>query len=194
MPNDFIKIVHLPPMRVLSFHSLGEHLGDPEDKAGREMFAWAKPRGLLDDPKKHQVFGFNNPDPPMNKEGGPEPNKPYGYEFWITVDEDFAAESDMNIKTVDGGMYAVITCRVESPAEIGRAWGSLIQWIQKSEKYTFHPNWKGLKSHYKNNHVEHGITGLENHLSLLAPPPKGKPWQCSERLIMDIYAPVIEKS
>lgn len=180
-------------MKVVSFHSMGEHLGDPEKKASTALVDWAKPRGLLDDSTAHQVFGFNNPDTPINEEGVPEPNKPYGYEFWITVGNDFKEEDDITVKTVEGGLYAVMTCRVEGPVDIGRTWGKLIKWIQRSEEYTFHPNLKGFKSHYDKKHLEHGVTGLENHLNRLEAPPKGKPWQTQQKLIMDIYVPVTEK-
>ena len=191
--SDFVKIVSLPPMKVVSFHSMGEFLGDPEEKASAKMIAWAKSKGLLNKPGKHQVFGFNNPDPPVTEEGIPEPNKRYGYEYWITVEEDFKTEENIDVKTVDGGSYAVLTCRVESPVDIGKTWGKLIRWIQESEKYDFHPNCRGLKSHYNKSHFEYGITGLEHHLNLLETPPKGKPWKTHEKLVMDIYVPIIEK-
>ena len=191
--SEFVKIVRLPPMKVVSFHSMGEFLGNPEEKAIAKMVAWAKPKGLLSNPTKHQIFGFNNPNPPIDEEGIPEPNKTYGYEFWITIGKNFKTEDDVDIKTVDGGSYAVMTCRVENPVDIGKTWGRLARWIQKSEKYDFHPNLKGLKSHYDKDHFEHGITGLENHLNLLEIPSKGKPWKLQEKFIMDIYVPIIER-
>ncbi|UCE28564.1 MAG: GyrI-like domain-containing protein [Candidatus Bathyarchaeota archaeon] len=191
--SDFVKIVSLPPMKVVSFHSMGEFLGDPEEKASTKMMAWAKSKGLLSNPREHQVFGFNNPDPPISEEGIPEPNKRYGYEYWITVEDDFKTEENIDVKTVDGGSYAVLTCRVESPVDIGKTWGKLIKWIQESEKYDFHPNCRGLKSRHSKSHFEYGITGLEHHLNLLESPPKGKPWKTPEKLVMDIYVPVIEK-
>jgi DNA gyrase inhibitor GyrI len=192
--NMFVKIIHLPPMKVVSFHSMGEFLGSPEEKAWAKMVAWAKPKGLLNSPREHQIFGFNNPDPPLSEEGIPEPNKSYGYEFWMTIGDDFKTEKDMDVKTVEGGSYAVMTCRVESPVDIGKTWEELVKWIQKSKKYGFHPNLKGLKSHYNKDHIEHGITGLENHINpWVETPPKGKPWKTAERLIIDIYVPVIEK-
>lgn len=194
MSDRFVKIVRLSPMKVVSFHSIGEYLGNPEEKAWAKMVAWAKPKGLLNSPAKHQVFGFNNPDPPLDEEGIPEAAKQYGYEFWITIGEDFETEEDVDVKTVGGGLYAVMTCRVESPVDIGKTWGELIKWIQESKEYSFHPNWKGLKVHYDKDHLEHGITGLENHINpWVQTPPKGKPWKTQEKLIIDIYAPIIKK-
>ena len=55
-----VRIVKLEPMRVASAHALGE---SPEHDAIEKLIAWAKPKGLLEDPEKHRVFGFNNPDP-----------------------------------------------------------------------------------------------------------------------------------
>jgi DNA gyrase inhibitor GyrI len=192
--SDFVKIVRLLPMRVVSFHAMGEFLGSPEEKASAKMVAWAKPRGMLNDPAKHMIFGFNNPDPPLDSEGIPEPNKKYGYEFWITVGDQFEKEDDADIKTVEGGLYAVMTCKVEGAVDIGKTWGRLFKWIKESESYDFHPNWKGLKSHHSTDHFEHGTTGLENHLNpWIETPPKGKPWKPKEKLIIDMYAPIIEK-
>jgi DNA gyrase inhibitor GyrI len=193
MPENFVKIVYLPAMRVASFHSMGEHLGDPEKRAFKKMTAWAKPKDLLDNPAKHQVFGFNNPDPPTTAEGAPDPNRPYGYEFWISIGSDEEIDDKIDIKTVEGGSYAVMTCRVGGPVDIGKTWGRLIKWIQESEEYTFHPKWKGLKTQYSKEHVEYGVTGLEHHLNPMNPPPKGKPWQTKEQLVIDIYAPIIKK-
>jgi hypothetical protein len=129
----------------------------------------------------------------MTEEGVPEPNKPYGYEYWITVGDGFEAEAGVSVKTVEGGLYAVMTCRVEGPVDIGKTWGKLIRWIQESAEYTFHPNWKGLKARYDKPHFERGVTGLENHLNILEPAPKGKPWQTTDKLVMDVYAPITEK-
>jgi DNA gyrase inhibitor GyrI len=193
MPENFIKIVLLPSMKVASFHSLGEHLGEPEKKAYSALIAWAKPKGFLDRPAEHQVFGFNNPDPPTTEEGLPDPNKPYGYEFWMSVGKNDEIEDEIDEKTVEGGLYAVITCKVGGPVDIGKTWGRLVEWIKNSEEYTFHPKWKGFKSHYDKKTFEYGVTGLEHHLNPMETPPKGKPWQTEEQLIIDIYAPVIRK-
>lgn len=192
--SEFVKIVQLPPMKVVSFHAMGEFLGNPEEKASTKMVAWAKPKGLLKDPSRHMIFGFNNPDPPLDADGILEPNSEYGYEFWITVGEKFEAEDDVDMKTVEGGLYAVMTCKVEGAVDIGKTWRKLIKWVQESEEYDFHPNWKGLKSRYDKSHVEHGITGLENLLNpWVETPSKGMPWKTKERLIIDMYAPVVEK-
>ena len=53
-----VRIVRLPPMLVACFRALSE---SPENEAWNKLRMWADPRGLLDDPERHPVYGFNNP-------------------------------------------------------------------------------------------------------------------------------------
>ena len=85
MSEPDVRIVNLEPMRVASFHAYGD---SPENEAGKKLIAWAKPKGLLDDPEKHRVFGFDNPSPTPGS-----PN--YGYEFWIVIDPDQEIEDEV---------------------------------------------------------------------------------------------------
>jgi DNA gyrase inhibitor GyrI/DNA-binding HxlR family transcriptional regulator len=121
-----VKIVKLEPMRVASFHAMGT---SPETVAAEKLIAWAKPRGLLADPKQHPVYGFNNPDP--SKQGDT-----YGYEFWIRVDPDFESD-EVEIKDFAGGLYAVAPClKIQEPwKEIPGTWKRLIEWV-KASKYS----------------------------------------------------------
>ena len=66
-----VRIVKLEPMTVASAYGFGK---EPEGIASRKLVAWAKPKGLFDDPAQHPTFGFNNPDP---SPGSPN----YGYEL-----------------------------------------------------------------------------------------------------------------
>ncbi len=92
-----LRIVKLEPMRVASARAFGEH---PESEAWEKLRAWAEPRGLLHDPERHPVFGFNAP--------GPSPGrKEYGYEFWIRVGPDASPEGPVEVKDVAGGRFAV---------------------------------------------------------------------------------------
>jgi len=180
MEDDIIKIVYLPPLRVASFHAMGKGIGDPETKAWKELKSWAKNRALFDDPTKHQVYGFNNPPPLHINEG-----KPYGYELWITIPKDLKVEKDIRTKNVDGGMFAVITCRMDEQS-IGPTWQKLFQWIQESEDYDYHPNWKPLHEPYDEDHIKHGIVGIEYI-------PDAPLTNKEEFFIMEIYGPVIQK-
>ena len=136
--TDKYRIIKLPPMRVISFHEMGIFLGDPETKAFSKLESWAKPKGMLKDSKNHQVYGFNNPNPKQDKEKGTfivNEDNPYGYEFWITVDEDFEVEKDQTVKEVVGGLFVVSRCTgVEA---LGEVWKDLYHWIKDSKKYSF---------------------------------------------------------
>ena len=121
--NDrILKIVKLPPMRIVSFHATNSTT--PEDDAGKMMWKWAHPKGLFDNPNIYQIFGFNNPDPEKN-------NPKYGYEFWISVPRDFEVEDDIVIKEFQGGLYAVMSCR--GVMNISPTWKKLVQAVKNSE-------------------------------------------------------------
>lgn len=135
--NDF-KIVTLPEMRVASFHAMGEVLGDPEPKAGAKLYDWANPKGLYDNPKLHRVFGFNNPDPKFDKdlrEFIVNKENPYGYEFWMTIPEDFEVEEEIPVKIIPEGLYVTKPCIGVS--DLGRVWRELVEWVKESTEYAF---------------------------------------------------------
>jgi DNA gyrase inhibitor GyrI len=122
MKTYSVQIVTLEAMRVASAWGFGEQ---PEDQAWRMMESWARPQGLLDDPVKARMFGFNNPSPSAGS-----PN--YGYEFCLTVGLEVQTEGDIRTKTLSGGKYAVVP--FEFPAEepgaaIGKAWKTLDSWV-----------------------------------------------------------------
>ncbi len=135
--NDF-KIVTLPEMRVVSFHAMGEFLGDPEPKAGAKMYKWANPLGLYDEPEKHRVFGFNNPDPKYDREKGQfivNKENPYGYEFWMTIPEDFEVDDEVTVKTIPEGLFVTKSCI--GIDDLGRVWQELGTWVKESKEYKF---------------------------------------------------------
>ena len=92
-----VQIVKLEPMRVASFYGFG---AGPENEARDKLVAWAEPKGMLENPDEHRIFGFDNPIP---SHGSPN----YGYEFWITVDPDVEPEGDIRIVDFFGGLYAI---------------------------------------------------------------------------------------
>lgn len=129
-----VRIVRLEPMRVVSFHTISK---SPEVDAWEIMSKWAKPKGLLDDPENHPLFGFNNPNPSKGK-------KEYGYEYWIKVNPLFETEDDIEVIDYKGGLFAVTKCdlRAELKSEFFKnegyleSWRKLCNWI-KSSKYDF---------------------------------------------------------
>jgi AraC family transcriptional regulator len=115
-------------MRVASVYGFGK---EPEGLAHDKLQAWAKPKGYLDNPEHHRVFGFNNPNP--------SPSSPnYGYELWITVDPTVEPEGDVRIMDFKGGLYAVTRCviRGDQYDVIGATWKKLGMWCEDS-KYQF---------------------------------------------------------
>ena len=124
MDNPDVRIVRLEPMRVASFLGYGP---SPEQEAFDKLYAWARPRGLLDDRAAHRLFGFDNPPPSAGS-----PN--YGYETWIVVDPDTPPEDGVRIVDVPGGLYAVTRCVVPKGFfdAIGRAWRKLVAWREDS--------------------------------------------------------------
>lgn len=172
-------------MKVISFHSWGEFIGDPETKTFEKLGEWIKKIDISIDPLKHQLFGFDNPVPQVDEKGEQfaSKEKPYGYEVWITIPDDFKIEGDLKIKMIKGGLYAVIS--IKSVMNIGIGWKSLFDWINNSDKYDFHPKWKGLPKFYDNDVIEHGIIGLEHHVNY--------PENEIEKMLLDIYAPINEK-
>ncbi len=136
-----VRIVKLEPMRVASFHGFGQ---TPEDEAWKKLVAWAKPRGFLDDPDHHRIFGFNNPEP---SPGSPN----YGYEFWITVSAEVQPAGEMEIKGFSGGLYAVTRCEVQGrPYEtIPATWKKLVLWRENGKYKSAHHQWLEEHLHEK---------------------------------------------
>lgn len=121
-----VRIVKLEPMHVASFLGFGP---SPEELAWGELLPWAKEKGLLEDPKKHRLFGFNNPNPSAGS-----PN--YGYEVWIVIDPDEVdPEEDVKVKDFEGGLYAVTECVVPKGFfdVIGQTWKKLVAWREDSK-------------------------------------------------------------
>ena len=178
-----IKIVKLPSLKIISFHSWGEFIGDPEIKTFQKLEEWVKKNNISIDPLKHQIYGFNNPVPQVNERGEQSASKenPYGYEVWLTLPEDFKVEGNLKVKNIKAGLYVVVSVRGVN--NIGNGWKTLLDWISNNEKYDFHPKWKGLPKYNEN--VEYGVTGLENHTNY--------PEIEEEKIRLDLYAPIIEK-
>ena len=92
-----------------------------------KLDAWAGPKGLRDDPRKHHIFGFNNPNP---SPGSPN----YGYELWIEIGPKVEPEGDVRILDFDGGLYAVTRCEVPEGQYdvISATWKKLVAWREDS--------------------------------------------------------------
>lgn len=135
--NDLqVRIVELEPMRVASVRVISQN---PEQEAWQKLRAWAQAKGLLDDIKKHPVYGFNNPSPVTGK-------KEYGYEFWIRIDPDTEVEGEIEQKDFHGGLFAVTAC--SSLTAVGQMWIRLWNWVNSDKcKYKWLRNQELEKPH-----------------------------------------------
>ncbi len=158
-----VEIVKLEPMQVASVRAVSQ---TPERDAWEKMRSWAQPRGLLEDIRKHPVFGFNSPDPSPGQ-------KEYGYEFWIRVEPDTRTSGDVEIKEFPGGLYAVTMCNLKEETESDffkkegylESWKNLADWV-KSSKYKMGKRQCLEKAH--------------------------EPGASEEELILDLYCPIEE--
>jgi DNA gyrase inhibitor GyrI len=150
MTDIEVRIAELPPMRVACAHGFGR---EPEREAQEKIGAFIAAQGLTD----FQQFGFNNPNPAPGS-----PN--YGYDIWITVDEDVQGTEEIEIKTFAGGLYGVARC--EGLQHIGARWQALAHWRDESRYHTAHHQW------------------LEN---LLVGPDVAE-----ENFVFDLYIPIAE--
>jgi DNA gyrase inhibitor GyrI len=158
MEEQNVRIIKLPAMRVVSFHAFSK---SPETDAWVKLAAWAKAHDCWQEAPARRIFGFNNPDP---SPGSPN----YGYEFWLTINNDFEENNGIKIIDFPGGLYAVMNCDVSGdPWEIIPAtWGKLVKWLESG--------------HYK--HGNH--QWLEEHLSRGDMDDQG--------FILDLYLPIVE--
>jgi len=148
--NLEIHIERLPPLRIARFHATGQH---PENDAWKRLREWAEPLGLLNDPKKHPVFGFNNPNP------SPDRNE-YGYEFWIAVGDDITSTGDIEIVDFPGGTYAA--AKSVKIADVEQTYPALWNWIQDNSH-------KWRKTNELEKHLNPGAPESEMLLDLYIP-------------------------
>ncbi len=117
-----VRIVKLEPMIVVSAYGFGK---EPEGIAWDKISAYAKSKGILNDPEKFKTFGFDNPSP---SPGSPN----YGYEIWLPVDVGVEPEGDLRVLQFGGGLYAVT--QFKGLENIGQVWKQLVMW-RKDSKY-----------------------------------------------------------
>jgi len=144
MHTDKVHLEKLDHMIVASVWGFGDA---PEMVAWEKLESWAKPRGFFNDPEKHPIYGFNNPDP---SPGSPN----YGYELWMVVARETEPEGEVRIRSFAGGLYAVQRCVVPQGnfEVIGQTWKQLVTWREDSpykfathqwlEKSVLIPQWE----------------------------------------------------
>lgn len=101
-------------------------------------------------------FGFNNPSP--------SPGIPnHGYEIWLAVRSDVAAEEEITLSEFAGGWYAVTRC--QGVENITERWSELVKWLVERPYQHGSHQW------------------LEEHLGA-AGAPRVEEWK------FDLYAPI----
>ncbi len=117
-----VRIIHLPPCTVAASHYFGEN---PEDNAGKPLDEFVRRIELHKIKPDLRMFGFNNPSP--------KGNETYGYEFWVTIPDDFDVPSPLQKKYFKGGLYAAHCIKMGDFHE----WQLLVQWIMNSNEYEY---------------------------------------------------------
>ena len=122
MMSDKIKVrlKRLDAMRAVFFHSLSN---TPEEDAWNTAESWAKQNELLQISSSIRIFG-RNIYPTENPE-------PHGYGIYITIPPDTQVESEVPVRSIPGGFYAVAKC--DGVEEMSIKWPDLWKWVENSE-------------------------------------------------------------
>ena len=122
MMSDKIKVrlKKLDTMRAAFFHSLSN---TPEEDAWNRAESWAKEKGLLHVDESIRIFG-RNIYPTENPE-------PHGYGIYITIPPNTKVESEVPVRSIPGGLYAVAKCN--GVEEMSIIWPDLWKWVENSE-------------------------------------------------------------
>jgi DNA gyrase inhibitor GyrI len=121
-----VKIVRLPVIKAVSFLSRSSR--NPELDAHKQLIAFITENGIEDKPLLYQVYGRNNPIS-LNS---PEKR---GYEFLLTIPNDFPADNNVPVTYIGGQLYAVVSAR--GIKQMQENWGLLVEWIKESSEFTF---------------------------------------------------------
>lgn len=113
-----VRFVMLPPATVASYHFIGEN---PEETVCDVVSRFVQQAKLYEIKPDARMFGFNHPNP--------SPDKPYGYEVWVTVPDDLNVPAPLVKKRMKGGMYAALTISFPNFQE----WELIIKWVQRNE-------------------------------------------------------------
>ena len=124
--------VKLPAMRVVHYNIISE---SPEELALATIGSWAKRKGLWD-MSSTRIFGYNWPDP---KEG----EKLYGYEFCITIPDDWTEDDcfPFPVKTLPAGKFGSYRFKFK---DMKKAWSMMIGWMGRMRGYDFSSRELGL--------------------------------------------------
>lgn len=160
-----LRILYLPPCTVIASHFFGEN---PEEHALQPLLALLRETALQKRKPDLRMYGFNNPSPANGE--------PYGYEYWVTIPEDFDVPEPFQKKHFPGGLYAAHCIRMGDFQE----WQLLDNWIQTSTEYATDPR------------EPFGMGGcLEEHLNLYSFLESGA--ERMDSIQLDLLLPIREK-
>lgn len=117
-----VRILYLPPVTVASSHYIGP---EPENHAGKALDKFVKQNKLAEIKPDLRVYGFNNPNPQGDEE--------YGYEFWVTIPENFEVTAPIEKKAFAGGMYAAYSIKMGD----FHLWQHFYEWVMNSKDYAY---------------------------------------------------------
>ena len=164
----FVKIVQLPVIRAISFYSLRSN--NPEAEAHDHLLDFLKENNESDNPMCFQVFGRNNPISINHPEKR-------GYEFLLTIPDDYLVENDIPVTFINPRLYAVVASK--GIKQMHENWNELVTWIKESSEFTF-----DYPSDY--NYDQSPSLELEHHID---------PYNTNERTILiDYYFPIKYKN
>ena len=90
----------------------------------KELVKWAEENNLYRPPKNRRYFGFDNPLKTDEK-------SEYGYEVWVTVNEEEKEDANVKFKNFEGGLYAVTRAK-KSSKSLMETWQKLFKWLETS--------------------------------------------------------------
>lgn len=142
-----VEVVELPDMPVAYIRHIGPYAGDGQlfgELFGR-LFAWAGPRGLLQNPEM-QVLSVYHDDPEIT------PDEKLRVEVCLTVPEDAAVDGEIGKMIIPGGQYAVANFELAED-EYSAAWQLVYgEWLPQSG---FQPDDRPCFERYLNDPAEH---------------------------------------
>jgi DNA-binding transcriptional MerR regulator/DNA gyrase inhibitor GyrI len=167
MPDENlnVRILHLPPMTVASYHYIGN---EPEEAVGERTSRFIQESKLYEAKPDARMFGFNHPNPGILEDGL------HGYEDWVTIPEDFPLPEDFARKQFPGGLYAALTIRFPE----FQYWWELNKWVEASDEFDI--DWRGdentmggcLEEHLnwvRSAHLNWPRDGADGQIDLLFP-------------------------
>ncbi|EKQ57503.1 MULTISPECIES: effector binding domain-containing protein [unclassified Clostridium] len=161
-----VRIIHLPPCTIAASHCIGEN---PEDNAGKQLKNFIQESKLYKIKPDARVFGFNHPNPSPEK-------SIYGYELWVTIQEDMEVPKPLKKKHFNGGLYAAHTIVFPNFHE----WQLLQNWVTvENEKY---------ESNSAEDNGEFMCGLLEEHINYVYNASFN--WQETDELQLDLLYPI----